>query len=513
MKKLLLSTFSFLAITSYTQNVNIVDPNFKAICVNNLGLNSNGDSEIQLSEAQAYTGTIFISNQNVSDLTGLEAFINLNQFFCGNNQISNIDLSSNTALTYIDCSQNNISTLDLSSNTSIQTVKCSDNNISQLNLSVNSQLINLNCASNSLVYLNIQNGNNTNFIASQFDATGNPNLTCITADDVSYANSNFTNIDSQTSFNLNCPPPCYVNIPDTNFKSYLVGNTLINTNGNSEIECSEAVDFTGDITCPNQNIADFTGLEEFVNITGLFCWNNSITNIDLSANVLLEDLVCKNNQLSTLDLSNNSLLLNVQCDNNQISALDMSNNPNVEALECDNNNISTLDVSMLEDLFNFHCSGNNITSIDLSNNPDLETISVYNNNLSVLNLANGNNTNIIGVNAMGNPNLTCIKVDDENYSTSNWTAIDAHASFNENCPTVGIKENNVSLSIYPNPVNDVLNIETDNEIGKIEILDLSGKVISIENQKEINISNFSGGVYFVKVFTVKGIAIQKILKK
>ena len=31
-----------------------------------------------------------------------------------------------------------------------------------------------------------------------------------------------------------------VNIPDANFKSYLVGNTSINTNGDSEIQVSEA---------------------------------------------------------------------------------------------------------------------------------------------------------------------------------------------------------------------------------------------------------------------------------
>ena len=39
----------------------------------------------------------------------------------------------------------------------------------------------------------------------------------------------------------------YVNIPDVNFKNYLVQNSLINTNGNSEIEITEANNFTGTI--------------------------------------------------------------------------------------------------------------------------------------------------------------------------------------------------------------------------------------------------------------------------
>jgi hypothetical protein len=40
-----------------------------------------------------------------------------------------------------------------------------------------------------------------------------------------------------------------VNIPDANFKAYLVGNYSINTNHDSEIQVSEAVAFTGSINC------------------------------------------------------------------------------------------------------------------------------------------------------------------------------------------------------------------------------------------------------------------------
>ena len=33
-----------------------------------------------------------------------------------------------------------------------------------------------------------------------------------------------------------------VNIPDANFKAYLVANSLINTNGDTEVQISEAVE-------------------------------------------------------------------------------------------------------------------------------------------------------------------------------------------------------------------------------------------------------------------------------
>jgi len=48
----------------------------------------------------------------------------------------------------------------------------------------------------------VKNGNNTNF--TLFKATNNPNLTCIEVDDATYSTTNWTNIDSTTSFSENC---------------------------------------------------------------------------------------------------------------------------------------------------------------------------------------------------------------------------------------------------------------------------------------------------------------------
>lgn len=50
-----------------------------------------------------------------------------------------------------------------------------------------------------------------------------------------------------------------VNIPDANFKAYLVGNSAINTNGDGEIQVSEAAAFTGQIICDDNNILILQG--------------------------------------------------------------------------------------------------------------------------------------------------------------------------------------------------------------------------------------------------------------
>ena len=50
-----------------------------------------------------------------------------------------------------------------------------------------------------------------------------------------------------------------VNIPDANFKAYLVGNTSINTNGDAEIQVSEATAFNGEIDCQSMTYLRLNG--------------------------------------------------------------------------------------------------------------------------------------------------------------------------------------------------------------------------------------------------------------
>ena len=83
----------------------------------------------------------------------------------------------------------------------------------------------------------------------------------------------------------------------------------------------------------------------------------------------------------------------------------------------------------------------------------------------------------------------------------------------------GILANNNSqlenISIYPNPVKEVLNIETDSPVNEIEIYNTLG-VLVMKHQNpnnQINISSLPNGLLFVKIFTDKGINTNKIIKE
>ena len=126
------------------------------------------------------------------------------------------------------------------------------------------------------------------------------------------------------------------------------------------------------------NISDLTGIEDFTALTRLDCEQNKLVTLDLSQNTALNYLDIDANALKSLDLSLNVALTEFYCENNQLTSLDFRN---------------------------------------------------------------GSNTLVVDFSTIGNPNLTCINVDDAAYSKANWTNIDAQTSFNEDCSSVvGIKQ-------------------------------------------------------------------------
>ena len=84
MKKCYLIIVFFLSFSGYSfaQNVNIPDVNFKACLVGDAFINTNRDTEIQVSEAAAFTSTIEVNFLNFSDLLSIQAFTKITRLDC-----------------------------------------------------------------------------------------------------------------------------------------------------------------------------------------------------------------------------------------------------------------------------------------------------------------------------------------------------------------------------------------------------------------------------------------------
>ncbi len=73
--------------------------------------------------------------------------------------------------------------------------------------------------------------------------------------------------------------------------------------------------------------------------------------------------------------------------------------------------------------------------------------------------------------------------------------------------------NKSDIKIYPNPVQNQLNIESQEIINGIEIFDLLGKKIFESKSKTIDVSGLQSGIYLLKINTENGILTQKIIKQ
>ena len=200
-------------------------------------------------------------------------------------------------------------------------------------------------------------------------------------------------------------------IPDANFEQALIDQGHDTGTPDGEVLTANISGLTF-LDVSSNLIGNLSGIQDFTALTFLDCSGNNLTSLDVSSNNALTYLVCYSNQLTSLDISNNTALTLLSFSNNQIISLDLSNN------------------TFLTDLY---CEYNQLTSLDVSNNTVLIRLHCFFNQLECLNIKNGNNNNMIIFLADANPNLTCIDVDDVNYSTANWTNIDPQTSFSTDC--------------------------------------------------------------------------------
>ena len=230
----------------------------------------------------------------------------------------------------------------------------------------------------------------------------------------------------------------------------------------------------------NMDIEDLTGIEDFTALTGLNCHNNNLSSLNISTNTALTYLKCSYNNLSSLDVSANIALTDLIC---------------------------------------YH---NNLTNLDISTNTALTSLKCQNNQLTALNLKNGNNTAIANAdfNTTNNPNLTCILVDDATWSTTNWTNIDAQTHFVNNqaaCDALAVDDTSFenSISVYPNPATDVINIDNNSNltITNISIYDIVGKKVYEINkfQKIIHTGKLKAGFYLIKIKSDATSIIKKLM--
>ena len=229
-----------IPLFTVSQQTYVPDANFEHHLID-IGLDSGFiDGYVLTANISGHLG-LNLTGLSISDLTGIEDFVALESLFCGDNQLTNLDLSQNFALTYLSCYENLLTNLDVSSNTALTTLNCEDNLLTSLDVSQHPTLTSLFCSGNQLSSLNA-NG------ASALNA-----IYCV--------ENELTSIDVNGA----------------------TGLTILSCGWNE----LTSLDLAG---------APALGL--------LHCDNNHLTSLDISQNSDLTSLFCNYNQISCLNVKN-----------------------------------------------------------------------------------------------------------------------------------------------------------------------------------------------------------------
>ena len=360
-----------MVVTAKAQIINFPDANFKAKLLeanttnqiastdtpdingnvtNYTKIDTNNDGEIQVSEAIAIKWLYFfngVSTGNITNLSGIQSFTELQYLNCKLNTITNLNLSGMQNLKFLDCSSNQMTSINLTGLTNLQNFDCSINNFASLNLSGLTSLLSVNCS--------------TNHPLTSLNLNGLTNLKSLLCD----ADSNLISIN-------------------------LSGFTSL-------------IDFSC-LSCLLSNI-DLTGL---VNLQNLALYNNALSSINLLDLTSLQKLDCRNNLLTALDLGGLANLQEIDCSGNQITSLNLIGLSNLQKLNCGNNQITSINVAGLSNLLELNCTQNLLPTLDVNGLTNLQKIYINLNNFTSVDFSSCLNLNYANCNS--NPLLTRLNI-------------------------------------------------------------------------------------------------------
>jgi len=260
-------------------------------------------------------------------------------------------------------------------------------------------------------------------------------------------------------------------------------------------------------------------LSKNINLQGLgLSYDGNLQSLDLSKNINLQSLNLEWSSIGTIDVSKNINLQYLNLSTTLIETLDVSKNINLQYLDLRNllsgdkdMKIKTLDVSHNIKLTDLALSGCSVTSLYMKNgvkkNFDFTMI--------------GSGYGFYGGYNFHNTKLNYICCDEDEVDTvkNYMQSISVNdVTVTSDCEPYGLGMEDLSpsakVTLYPNPVKEVLYFSASGKVAKAEIYDLNGRLVKTAtvSNNSVNVSSLSKGVYLIILHTDKGTVKEKFIK-
>jgi len=479
-------------------------------------------TSLNLSGATALTSLSCYDNQLTTlDVSGLTA---LKELYCYDNQLTSLDVSGLTALYYLDCFGNQLTSLNLSGATALMYLGCYENQLTSLDVPEAAALMSLYCSGNQLTSLDVSRLT----ALLWFDCSGNQ----LAALDV----SSLTEL-----YWLNCSQNRLTGLVLSSAAPYGYGIDVSYNYMASEAAVTGAT-ITWDDDWFKFNPQHVPGFIAVTNITGVPA--NAIvgTPLTLSGTVIPSDAANKTiawsipydyddtgavisgntfTATSTGWVQIKAIIANGKAvDEDYVQYFDINVSAAVPVITSANSatftvgTFGTFTVTASNSPISFAVSGAlpsgvtfNASTGVLSGTPATGTKGTYNLTFTATNANGGPKPQSF----TEVPNISFSEIKTNGVSEPQNFTLTVNAS-------LGIEEigsANASVKIYPNPVKEVLRIESGGlKINKLKIIDLSGRIIqqSDGSTNQINVSSLPQGIYFIMIETEKGFVTKKFIK-
>lgn len=215
MKLKLLCVLFFIAVSykATAQITYIPDQGFEWQLIH-LNIDSDGiiNGQVLTSDVENVTELIMESwnSPYITDLTGIQDFTSLEKLVVTFVYLTELDVSQNLQLRYLDCSSNELTSLDVSSNILLEELHCGNygidvapfNMIEEIDLSNNPEIKIVDCTDMGIKRIKLSNGNNNSEMTidvalfpwgldePDYDPYEIRNTVCLEVDDVALAQNN-----------------------------------------------------------------------------------------------------------------------------------------------------------------------------------------------------------------------------------------------------------------------------------------------------------------------------------
>ncbi|WP_239257340.1 leucine-rich repeat domain-containing protein [Listeria ilorinensis] len=261
--------------------------------------------------------SLYCYYEDIHSMEGIEYLTELETLYCGDNQLTELDISQNSKLTTLDCTNNQLEKLDISKNPNLVFLNCWYNQLTELDASKNPNLKTLDCRYNQLMNLDIGD---------------NPRLTYLYC-----SNNQLTELDVSSVSNLDSLYCEYNQLTKLNVSQ----NSILST-----------------LSCSNNQLSELN-VRENPRLFSLDCFSNQLTELNLNENPNLAHLYCADNQLTEIDISQNPDLRYFHFCNNRIQDFSfMSLNSSIEGYDATGQQITMMEQESQEGFLQIPVSQN-----------------------------------------------------------------------------------------------------------------------------------------------------------